>query len=73
MAEKWRKDKTIPLVDVVSIFQVYLDDSNVEKASKQELENNFGTSNIDDIVKKICEEGEIYPPSDFLSSKKPGK
>lgn len=61
-AAEWKKDKTIPLVDVVQTFNVLTTStgSNTGEAihpPKGILESAFGTSNQDDIVKKIIEEG----------------
>lgn len=60
---KWRKDKSIPLVEVVALFKVFVQRSTGaqslgDAASKAELENEFGMSNVDEIIKKILEEGE---------------
>ncbi|KAF7725559.1 hypothetical protein EC973_009514 [Apophysomyces ossiformis] len=62
MVCKWRKDKTIPLIDVVQSFDVLTTASGgntgqTVRPSKGSLESTFGTSNVDDIVRKIVEEG----------------
>ncbi|EIE80557.1 hypothetical protein G6F46_005964 [Rhizopus delemar] len=63
MRSKWKKDKSIPLIDVVQTFDIHttITGSNTGEyvhPSKGTLESHFGTSNVDDIVKKIVEEGE---------------
>jgi ribosome maturation protein Sdo1 len=63
MVCKWRKDKTIPLIDVVQNFDIHTTTtgSNTGEAihpSNGMLESAFGTTNKDDIVKKIVNEGE---------------
>jgi ribosome maturation protein Sdo1 len=62
--KKWRKDTSIPLVDVVSSFDVFVTgkqgvQGQMNRASKSSLENQFDTSKDDDVVKKILEQGEI--------------
>ncbi|KAL9559593.1 hypothetical protein PS6_000688 [Mucor atramentarius] len=63
MVAKWKKDKTIPLIDVVQSFDVFTTPSGsvtgeAIRPSNSTLENVFSTSNKDDIVKKIVSEGE---------------
>jgi Shwachman-Bodian-Diamond syndrome (SBDS) protein len=62
--QKWRADKTIPLVDVVSSFDVFVTNKHgtqgtLNRASKGVMENEFGTSKEDDVVKKILEDGAV--------------
>jgi ribosome maturation protein Sdo1 len=73
---KWRKDKSIPLVEVVGLFKVFVQrtsgaQSLGDTASKAELDNEFGTSNVDEVIKKILQEGEDqgeYIPAQRWSS-----
>jgi ribosome maturation protein Sdo1 len=63
MVNKWRNDKTIPLIDVVQSFEIHTSStgSNTGEAihpSNGILESAFNTTNKDDIVKKIVSEGE---------------
>lgn len=63
MVSKWRKDKSIPLIDVVQNFNVHIISNGGNTGeyitpSKGVLESNFQTSNTDEIVKKIVAEGE---------------
>lgn len=62
--QKWKSDKSIPLVQVVDSFKILVSHKHgaqgeLDTASKSSLENEFGTTNEDDIVKKILEEGQI--------------
>ncbi|KAI9229167.1 MAG: ribosome maturation protein [Piptocephalis tieghemiana] len=62
--EKWRKDKSIPMVDVLQNFDVYESDSGGStglsiRPSKQTLESIFGTSNEDNVIREILEQGVI--------------
>eukprot|EP01120_Amphizonella_sp_Union-15-10_P008962 TRINITY_DN3308_c0_g1_i3.p1 TRINITY_DN3308_c0_g1~~TRINITY_DN3308_c0_g1_i3.p1 ORF type:complete len:117 (-),score=28.29 TRINITY_DN3308_c0_g1_i3:81-431(-) len=61
MASKWRHDRTIPLIDVVENFDIYLyvGTKQPHRPSKSELEKAFGTSEVDTIIKLILEKGEI--------------
>jgi ribosome maturation protein Sdo1 len=61
---KWREDKSTPLVDVVDSFDVFITHKQgaqgvFDRASKSSLENEFGSSNEDDVVRKILEKGEV--------------
>jgi len=69
---KWRDgDKTIPLVDVVDSFDVFHTGQGaqglLDRAPKSVLDSVFGTTNEDDIVKKILSEGRVQ------SGSEPGK
>ncbi|KZV63355.1 DUF1960-domain-containing protein [Peniophora sp. CONT] len=60
---KWKEgDHTIPLVDVVQSFQILSTQQGAQgilgTASKQELENEFGTSRDDDCIQQILEKGK---------------
>ncbi|CAG8624384.1 6853_t:CDS:2 [Ambispora leptoticha] len=62
---KWRKDKTIPLADVIQTFDVYEitnggNEGIAGRPSKQRLENTFGTSNLDEVIEQILEQGTIH-------------
>ncbi|KAI8643487.1 ribosome maturation protein [Parasitella parasitica] len=63
MVSKWKKDTTIPLIDVVQKLDVYTSatGSNTGEPihpSNGALESAFNTTNKNDIVKKIISEGE---------------
>ncbi|KAL1922096.1 uncharacterized protein VTP21DRAFT_10738 [Calcarisporiella thermophila] len=64
MAEKYRKDKTIPLVEVLQSDKVFDVDQggNTGQASSppnSTLENTFGTKDRWSIAQRIVEEGDI--------------
>lgn len=66
--EAWRADKSIPLVQVVDSFKVLVSHKHgaqgeLDTASKATLENEFGTSNEDEVVKKILQEGQLQTSS----------
>ncbi|EXJ91085.1 hypothetical protein A1O1_04192 [Capronia coronata CBS 617.96] len=59
----WKKDKSIPLAQVANAFQVMVTHKHgaqgqLDRASKASLENEFGTSNEDEVIKKILDEGQ---------------
>ncbi|EGW33008.1 uncharacterized protein SPAPADRAFT_60332 [Spathaspora passalidarum NRRL Y-27907] len=64
LLKKYRKgDTTIPLVDLVSVYKVFSNRNRgsggiFDQASKGDLENEFGKTSVDDIIKKILIEGE---------------
>ncbi|KAI8073869.1 hypothetical protein BC940DRAFT_76197 [Gongronella butleri] len=55
MVPKWKKDRTIPLVEVVQSFDVFT--GHGDRPSKGQLESTFNTSKNDDIVPMIIERG----------------
>ncbi|KAF1988660.1 shwachman-Bodian-diamond syndrome protein [Aulographum hederae CBS 113979] len=62
--QKWKEDKSTPLVDVVNSFDVFCThkqgtQGQLDRASKALLENEFGTSRDDDVVKQILEKGDV--------------
>jgi ribosome maturation protein Sdo1 len=61
--QKWRGDKSVPLAQVVSSFKVFTTLNGaqglLEGASKQTLENEFGTSKEDEAVLTILEKGSL--------------
>uniref|UniRef100_A0A1D1ZBD3 SDO1-like protein C21C3.19 n=1 Tax=Anthurium amnicola TaxID=1678845 RepID=A0A1D1ZBD3_9ARAE len=61
---KWRKDKSIPLTEVVQTFDVFENARGSEgksgRPSKQTLENTFNTSNDTEIINHILEHGVIH-------------
>lgn len=61
--KKYRSgDKTVPLIDIVSIYKVFINrqggvEGVLDEASKAELHNEFGPkANVDDVIKLILEE-----------------
>ncbi|KAK4058170.1 hypothetical protein OIO90_000909 [Microbotryomycetes sp. JL221] len=69
-AQKWiGGDKTIPLVEIVSSFDVFHSGQGaqgmLQRPSKQELETIFGTSNDTDIITQILEKGRMFTGKDM--------
>lgn len=64
LREKYLKgDTTIPLIDIVSIYKVFVNrqgglEGVLDEASKHELSNEFGTTDVDAVIKKILKEGD---------------
>ncbi|EDK44306.1 hypothetical protein PVL30_003324 [Lodderomyces elongisporus] len=63
-------DTTIPLIDIVSVFKVFINrqggaDGILDEASKQDLNNNFKTSNVDEVIKIILDKGSDKHNSDL--------
>lgn len=63
MVSKYKKDKTVPLIDVVQSFEIFTTSTGSMQGepvhpSKGVLESTFNTTNKDDIVKTIIENGE---------------
>ncbi|OGM50067.1 RNA binding protein [Aspergillus bombycis] len=59
----WRKDRSIPLADVVNGFKIFVTHRHgaqgiMDGASKGILDTEFGTSNEDECIQKILENGE---------------
>ncbi|RFU23703.1 hypothetical protein B7463_g12633, partial [Scytalidium lignicola] len=64
IARKWRKDKSIPLAQVVSSFQVFSTNKHgaqgpFDAASNATLENEFGTHKEEEVIKLVLEKGTI--------------
>ncbi|KAI7865263.1 ribosome maturation protein [Spinellus fusiger] len=62
MAEKWKNDKTVPLIDVVQSFDVFTTDSGgvsgeYIRPSRGILQSAFGTYDNEEVVRKIVTEG----------------
>lgn len=63
LLQKYRNnDTTIPLIDVLSIYKIFVNrqggvEGVLDEASKHELQNEFGTKNADEVIKKIVTEG----------------
>jgi ribosome maturation protein Sdo1 len=61
--KKWKGDQSIPLAQVVNSFKIMLTHKHgaqgqLDGASKASLENEFGTSNEDEVIKKILMDGQ---------------
>ncbi|EDU47639.1 SBDS domain containing protein [Pyrenophora tritici-repentis] len=63
MLKKWREDSSIPMTEVVAGWKILVPEHGkqgiLNTASKSQMENEFGTSNEDDVVKKILKEGSV--------------
>ncbi|OJJ02622.1 hypothetical protein ASPVEDRAFT_42125 [Aspergillus versicolor CBS 583.65] len=62
--KNWKNDSTIPLSDVVNGWKIFVTHNHgsqgvLDGASKASLENEFGTHNDEECVKKILEGGEL--------------
>ncbi|KND88656.1 SDO1-like protein C21C3.19 [Tolypocladium ophioglossoides CBS 100239] len=62
--KKWKSDKSIPLAHFISSFQIFLThkqgvQGTLDAASKGTLESEFGTSDQDEVIKKILEDGTM--------------
>ncbi|MCJ1379151.1 hypothetical protein MMC17_002251 [Xylographa soralifera] len=62
--QDWKKDRSIPLAQVVSGFKIFVThkhgaQSVGDEASKSTLENEFGTYNEDECMIKILEGGNV--------------
>ncbi|KIX07295.1 uncharacterized protein Z518_01948 [Rhinocladiella mackenziei CBS 650.93] len=72
--QAWKADKSIPLAQVVNSFKIMVTHKHgaqgqMDGASKASLENEFGTSYEDDVIKKILETGQMQTVS---NSERPG-
>ncbi|KAF2139957.1 uncharacterized protein K452DRAFT_274549 [Aplosporella prunicola CBS 121167] len=60
----WKNDKSVPLAQVVSGWKVFCTHKQgtqgiLDGASNSALENEFGTHNEEEVVKKILEQGDV--------------
>lgn len=60
--EQYKKDSTVPLSDVISVYKVFSsrvggNEGVLDEVSKQQLENEFGVKNVEDAILKILKEG----------------
>ena len=65
--QEWKKDKSIAIANVVDSFTVLKYEMGrsgiLNKPSKSELDATFGTTNVDDIIKIMLENGELHHKS----------
>ncbi|KAJ3037761.1 hypothetical protein HDV00_001346 [Rhizophlyctis rosea] len=64
MVDKWRSDKSVPLIEVVDSFDIFEvgNSGNIgvfSHPSKQALENAFNTSNDAEVIQRILTEGTV--------------
>ncbi|OTB06665.1 hypothetical protein M426DRAFT_318721 [Hypoxylon sp. CI-4A] len=62
--KKWKDDRSTPMAHFISTFKIFVTHKHgtqgqLDGASKSTLENEFGSSNEDDVIKKILENGSI--------------
>ncbi|KAK3683237.1 hypothetical protein LTR37_016600 [Vermiconidia calcicola] len=62
--QNWKNDKSVPLAQVVDAYKVFVTHKHgtqgiMDTASKGTLEDEFGTSRDDDVVKQMLERGTI--------------
>ncbi|KAJ5884723.1 hypothetical protein N7495_009233 [Penicillium taxi] len=59
--QKWKGDKSIALSDVLNGWKIFISHGQgiLDGASKATLENEFGTSNEDEVMVKILEGGDF--------------
>ncbi|KAJ4366255.1 hypothetical protein N0V83_007891 [Neocucurbitaria cava] len=61
--KKWKDDSSVPLADVVAGWKIMVPEHGkqgiLNTASNGQLENEFGTKNEDEVIKKILQQGEI--------------
>ncbi|CAG8432951.1 9869_t:CDS:2 [Diversispora eburnea] len=60
--KKWRKDKTISMTESYDVFETVTggNEGMAGRPSKWKLENAFGTSVIEDVIRIILEEGNFH-------------
>ena len=63
--KKYKQDPSVPLAEVVNSFEVLKYDNagksgTMSKPSKQEIEDVFGTSRDDEVVKFMLEHGQLH-------------
>ncbi|KAI5866920.1 shwachman-Bodian-diamond syndrome protein [Durotheca rogersii] len=62
--KKWKGDKSTPMAHFISAFKIFVThkqgaQGQMNGASKSTLENEFGTSNEEEVIQKILESGSI--------------
>jgi len=62
--QDWKQDQSKPLAQVVSGFKIFVTHKHgaqgvLDEASKSTMENEFDTSNEDEVLKKILQEGTV--------------
>ncbi|KAK1485940.1 shwachman-Bodian-Diamond syndrome protein [Colletotrichum cuscutae] len=61
--KKWKTDKSVPLAHFISSYKIFVThkqgaQGQYDAASKSTLENEFGTSVDDEVIKQILEKGD---------------
>lgn len=68
-----KKGENVNIDEVLSFNEVFYDYKKGLKASSSDLEKAFGTSDINEIAKKIITKGEVVLPSDYKKQEQEGK
>ncbi|KAK7924909.1 hypothetical protein PG985_006963 [Apiospora marii] len=60
--KKWKEDSSIPMAHFISTFKIFVThkqgtQGQLDGASKATLENEFGTSNDEEVIKTILQKG----------------
>eukprot|EP00029_Vermamoeba_vermiformis_P013095 TRINITY_DN801_c0_g1_i1.p2 TRINITY_DN801_c0_g1~~TRINITY_DN801_c0_g1_i1.p2 ORF type:complete len:100 (+),score=23.09 TRINITY_DN801_c0_g1_i1:386-685(+) len=58
-ADLFKKNPSMPLTDVVEVFDIFQNLYDKRRPSHDFLQEKFGTTDSDSIIKKILLEGEI--------------
>ena len=59
MALEYKKGKAVPIDDLLAANEIFTDSHKGERASDEDMQKNFGTTNHEEIAKKILKDGEI--------------
>eukprot|EP01097_Dermamoeba_algensis_P009622 TRINITY_DN684_c0_g1_i2.p1 TRINITY_DN684_c0_g1~~TRINITY_DN684_c0_g1_i2.p1 ORF type:complete len:110 (-),score=21.52 TRINITY_DN684_c0_g1_i2:199-528(-) len=78
MPLKWRKDRSIPLTEVVEGFEIFQTEGKghngrTYRPNHDLLKNSFGTSNETEMIERILLEGELLGDFHESHSKKEKK
>ncbi|KAI1764754.1 shwachman-Bodian-diamond syndrome protein [Hypoxylon sp. FL1150] len=62
--KKWQGDKSVPMSHFISTFKIFVThkqgaQGQMDGASKSTLENEFGVSDEEEVIKKILESGSV--------------
>jgi len=63
-AQKMRNGEDVDIEDLMAIDEVFKDSAKGDRASDEHIEKVFGTSNVEEIARKIVMEGEIQLTTD---------
>jgi len=65
-----KKGASVSLGDVLATDEIYKDVKKGDKASEHDLQNIFGTTDINEISKKIIKEGHIQLTREYLTKER---
>ena len=72
-ALEFRKGLNVNMQNVLAASEIFYDIKKGLKASTSDLEGAFGTSNVEEIAKKIVLKGEVVIPSEYRQREKETK